>query len=42
MKAFLVSVIAAIVIAALTAVILGNVDLSSADVFQAQQGSVRL
>jgi hypothetical protein len=42
MKAFLVSVAIAIVIAGLAAVILGNLDLSSADLFQADQGNVRL
>lgn len=41
MRAFLVSVAAALIIAVLGAVILDNVGLSSADLFQAQD-TVRL
>ncbi|MGH6944227.1 MAG: hypothetical protein ACREH6_08420 [Geminicoccaceae bacterium] len=42
MRAFLVSVAAAIVIGVLAAVIMENLGRSSAAVFQAEQGNVRL
>jgi hypothetical protein len=42
MRAFLLSLAAAIVIAVVAALVLGNLGLSSADVFQAEQGNVRL
>jgi len=42
MKAFLVSVVVTVVVAVAAALILGSLDLRSADVYQSKHGTVRL